>query len=223
MADMSTELCKSIELMLELINDPNDMEKTRSCHYEGYSPIEIKSSSIFCLETILACFDKVPSLADCDNLRASITTVLFKLIYTVRLEDGTRQNYCVLMRAALSACRHIGFSNKSWCTEHIGDILGACISNSMFGLADYVYEPPQRMQSSHQTLHDASHAATAVAVAGKRGGKQVKGRKPRQTPQYKNRKGTKSNDGDTNARNEPHDGHGGRQFTHSILFETTRE
>lgn len=218
MADASTELREAIELLLELINDPNDVEKTRSCHYEGYSAIEMKSSSIFCMETILACFDKVPALAECDDLRASITSVLFKLIYTTRLDEGTRQNYCVLMRAALSACRHIGFSNKSWCSENIGDILGACISTMMFGLADYVYEPPQRMQSSQQTLHDTSSHG---AVAGKRGGKQVKGRKPRQTPQYKNRKSAKSKEGDTDARTEAHDG--GQAFTHSILFETTSE
>lgn len=217
MADASTELRESIELLLELINDPNDMEKTRSCHYEGYSPIEIKSSAMFCLETILACFDRVPVLADSDELRASITAILFKLIYTIRLDDGTRQNYCVLMRAALSSCRHIGFSNKSWCTEHIGEILGACNSNMMFGLPDYVYEAPQRVQSSQQTVHDSSNAA----AAGKRGGKQVKGRKPRQTPQYKNRKGTKTKEGEANGRNEAHDG--GHQFTQSILFETTRK
>lgn len=217
MADASTELRESIELLLELVNDPNDMEKTHSCHYEGYSAIEIKSSSIFCLETILANFDKVPALADCDDLRASITSVLFKAIYSIQLDDGTRQNYCILMRAALSACRHIGFSNKAWCTEHIGDILGACISNMMFGLPDYSYQMPQRVQSSQQTVHDSTHST----AAGKRGGKQVKGRKPRQTPQYKNRKGVKSKDGDANARNEAHDG--GQQFTHSILFEATRE
>lgn len=217
MTEASTELRESIELLLELINNPNDMEKTRSCHYDGYSAIEIKSSSIFCLETILACFDTMPTLADCEELRVSITTGLFKLIYTIRLDDGTQTNYCVLMRAALSACRHIGFSNKSWCTEHIGDILGACISNMTFGLPNYVYIPPQRMQSSQQTVHDSSHAA----AVDKRGGKQVKGRKPRQTPQYKNRKGTKSKDGETNARNEAHDG--SHQFTHSILFETTRK
>lgn len=217
MAEASTQLRQSIELLLELINDPNDMEKTRSCHYDGYSAIEIKSSSIFCLETIIACFDKVPALADCDILRASITSVVFKLIYSIRLDDGTQANYCVLMRAALSACRHIGFSNKLWCTEHIGDILGACISTMMFGLPNYVHEPPQRVQSSQQTVHDSSYSA----AAGKRGGKQVKGRKPRQTPQYKNRKGAKSQDGEANARAETIDG--GHQFAHSILFETTRE
>lgn len=217
MADASKLLRESIELLLELINDPNGMEKTQSCHYDGYSAIEIKSSSIFCLETIIACFDKVPELAECDVLRASITSIVFKLIYSIRLDDGTQQNYCVLMRAALSVCRHIGFSNKLWCTEHIGDILGACISTMMFGLPNYVHELPQRVQSSQQTVHDASHSATA----GKRGGKQVKGRKPRQTPQYKNRKGAKSKDGEANARPEPLQG--SHQFAHSILFETTRE
>lgn len=214
MADASIELRESIDLLLQLISESNDMEKTGSCHYEGYSAIEMKSSAVFCLETILNCFAKVPALAECDDLRASISAVLFNVIYSIRLDDGTQQNYCVLMRAALGACRHIGFSNKTWCTEHIGDILGACISTMMFGLADHVYEPPQRMQSSQQTLHDGSHSA----VAGKRGGKQVKGRKPRQTPQYKNRKGNKSRESDADARGESHDG--GHQFSHSILFET---
>lgn len=216
MADAAAELREVIELLLELINDPNGMEKTRSCHYDGYTPIEIKSSAIFCLEAILSCFDKVPALAECDTVRGAISAVLFKLIYSIRLDDGTRQNYCVLMRAALSACRHIGFSNKAWCTERVGDILGACISNMMFGLPDYVYEPPQRVQSSQQSVHDSSHAA---AAAGKRGGKQLKGRKPRQTPQYKHRKGAKAKDAD--ARNDVHDE--GNQFAHSILFDTTRE
>lgn len=178
------EFLQSVELLLNLINNPDAMKKTESCHYDGYTSIEIKSSAVFCLETILSHYEKIPSISDHEEV---ITDTLLKLIYSLRLDDASPQNYCVLMRAALSACRYIGFSSKEWCTTHIGDILGACVVNMMFGLPDYVYQPPQRIQSSQQTLQDAN-----TASAGKKGGKMIKGRKLRQTPQYKNRKVPKS-------------------------------
>lgn len=195
--DESKELFQLAELLISLITDPNAMKKSTSCHYDGYSDIEIKSSAVFCLETILTVLEKLPDISQC--LEQPITNALLKLIYSVRLEDISERIYCNLMRATLNSCRFIGFAKKEWCTEHVGDLLGACVSNMLFGLPDIVYQPPQRIQSSQQTIQD-----TNVAGPGsKKGGKMIKSRKPRQTPHLKNRKMTKTNDpnGSNNAEN----------------------
>lgn len=189
LGDESKELFQSTELLIQLITDPNAMGKSTSCHYDGYSAIEIQSSAVFCLETILTFYDKLPEIAQC--LEEPMTKAILKMIYSVRVGEISTRIYCNLMRAALNSCRFIGFSNKDWCTEHIGDVLGACVSNMLFGLPDIVYQPPQRIQSSQQTIQDVVVGGGANA---KKGGKMIKGRKPRQTPQYKNRKNIKTAD-----------------------------
>lgn len=186
--DESKELFQSTELLVSLIDDPESMQKSTSCHYDGYSSIEIKSSAVLCLETVLFIYEKLPEISQ--SLEQPITKAIIKLIYSVRLEEVTERIYCNLMRAALNSCRFIGFSNREWCTENIGDILGACISNMMFGLPNIVYQSAQRIQSSQQTIQDTNSAGTSS----KKGGKLIKNRRPRQTPQYKNRKAVKSND-----------------------------
>lgn len=185
--DESIELVQSTERLIHLINDPDSMKKSTSCHYDGYSSIEIKSSAVFCLEAILAVNEKLPEI---ECLEEPITKALLQLIYSVRLDDVSERIYCNLIRAALNSLRFIGFSNREWCTEHIGDLLGACISHMLFGLPEFVYQPSQRIQSSQQTIQD-THSGAGGA---KKGGKLVKNRKPRQTPQFKNRKSTKLNE-----------------------------
>lgn len=187
--DESTELFQSVELLIGLINDPDAMKKTESCHYDGYSVIEIKSSAVFCLEIILTFYEKLPEISD--KLEGAITKALLQLIYTICLDNVSERNYCNVMRAALNSCRFIGFSNREWCTENIGDILGACVSNMLFGLPGIVYQAPQRIQPSHQTIQDTQNSTGGA----KKGGKVIKSRKPRQTPQYKNRKLAKPTDG----------------------------
>lgn len=208
----SSELYQSTELLVSLINDPDTMKKSTSCHYDGYSAIEIKSSAVFCLETILTYYEKLPDISQ--GLEEPITTAMLKLMYSVRLEEVSERNYCNVMRAALNSCRFIGFSNREWCTEHIGDILGACLSNMLFGLPDYTYQPPQRIQSSQQTIQDAAASSSA-----KKGGKNVKSRKPRQTPQHKNRKLGKT----TDATNKNGDIDMNDPYAHSTLFENPSE
>lgn len=183
----SNELFQSTELLIQLIADPNAIKKSTSCHYDGYSDIEIRSSAVFCLETILSSYEKLPETFHC--LEQPITKAILKLIYSVRMDEISQRIYCNLMRATLNSCRFIGFSNRDWCTDNIGDILGACVSNMLFGLPDLVYQPPQRIQSSQQTIQDVVVGANA-----KKGGKMIKSRKPRQTPQYKNRKNIKTHD-----------------------------
>lgn len=187
--DESTELLESTKLLIGLINDPDAMKKTESCHYDGYSVIEIKSSAVFCLEIILTFYEKLPEISE--KLEVAITKALLQLIYSVRLENVSERIYCNVMRSALNSCRFIGFSNRDWCTENIGDILGACVANMLFGLPVIVHQAPQRIQPSHQTIQDTQNSGASA----KKGGKVIKSRKPRQTPQYKNRKSARSNDG----------------------------
>lgn len=197
-SDESKELLQLTELLICLINDPAAIKKSTSCHYDGYSVIEIKSSAVFCLETILSVLEKLPEISQC--LEQPITNALLKLIYSIRLDDISEHIYYNLMRAALNSCRYIGFAKKEWCTEHVGDLLGACVSNMLFGLPDFVYQSPQRIQSSQQTIQD-THSA---GISAKKGGKMIKNRKPRQTPQLKNRKMAKPSDsnGSHNAEND---------------------
>lgn len=221
-ADELEELHQSTELLISLIDDPDTaMEKSTSCHYDGYSVIEIKSSAVFCLETILIFYEKLPDISQ--NLEPAITRALIKLIYSARLEQLSERIYCNLMRAALSSLRFIGFSNREWCTEHIGDILGACVSNMLFGLPDSVYQPPQRIQSSQQTIQDTHSTGGGGGGGAKKGGKMIKSRKPRQTPQYKNRKSAKSTDlaSGANGKSGEHDEHD--HFEPSTLFDNPSE
>lgn len=188
LGEESKQLFDSTELLVQLITDPHMLEKSKSCHYDGYSVIEIKSSAVFCLEAILSFYDKLPDISQ--SLQEPMTKAILALIYSVRLDEISRRDYCNLMRAALNCCRFIGFSNREWCIDNIGDILGACVSNMLFGLPDFMYQPPQRIQSSQQTVQDV-----VAGVNAKKGGKMVKGRKPRQTAQFKNRKANhKAND-----------------------------
>lgn len=181
----SDELIESLHLLIRLINDSDAIKKSTSCHYDGYSTIEIQSSAVYCLEAILSINEKLPEIVCHEE---AITKSLLQLIYSVRFNDLSERIYCNLMRAALNSCRFIGFTNKEWCTEHIGDILGACVSHMLFGLPGYLYQSPQRIQSSQQTIQDTH------SVSAKKGGKLIKHRKPRQTPQFKNRHLAKSND-----------------------------
>lgn len=212
--DSSNELLESIELLIRLITEPEAMEKSTSCHYDGYSVIEIELSAVLCLETILSVDEKLPELSQ--QLQQSISMALLRLIYSVRLDEISERIYCNLIRATLNSCRYIGFANKDWCTEHIGTLLGACVAHMMFGLPDFVYQPPQRIQSSQQNIQDnaTAHGASGSSAT-KKGGKLIKSRKPRQTPPFKNRKNNKTGsdtatsngkaNGDNDELNEPYE------------------
>lgn len=207
----SKEMFQLTEQLVRLMNDPDVMKKSTSCHYDGYSIIEIKSSAVFCLEAILSAYEQLPEISKC--LEESITKALLHLIYSVRLDDVSERIYCNLMRSALNSCRFIGFSNKIWCTEYVGELLGACVSHMMFGLPDYVYQTPQRIQSSQQTIQDTNNVSANV----KKGGKLVRNRKPRQTPQFRNRKSAKNNE--STAEKEDF----GESLEQSSLFENPGE
>lgn len=205
----SMELVESIELLVRLISEPDAMEKSTSCHYDGYSVIEIEVSAVLCLETILSVYDKLPELSQ--QLHESISRALLKLLYSVRLDEISERIYCNLMRATLNSCRHIGLANRDWCTEHIGALLGACVAHMLYGLPDLVHQPPQRIQSSQQNMQDTS-GAPGAGGATKKGGKLIKSRKPRQTPPFKNRKNSKMSDtsnskinGDKDESTEPYE------------------
>lgn len=207
--DSSNELLESIKLLLRLISEPNAMKKSTSCHYDGYSVIEIQLSAVLCLETILSADEKLSQ-----QLQQSISMALFQLIYSVRLDEISERIYCNLVRATLNSCRYIGFANKDWCTEHIGTLLGACVAHMLYGLPGFVYQQPQRIQSSQQNIQDNA-ALGAAGSATKKGGKSVKSRKPRQTPPFKNRKNNKAGgdtatsngkaNGETDELNEPYE------------------
>lgn len=186
------------------------IEKSSSCRYDGYSVAETKISVLFCLETILASWDKLPVLSSSTEMTIDITNVLFDLIYSI---DASDQKYCVIMKSALHSCHYIGMSNKAWCTEHVGDILGACIVNMLFGLPGIPVLPPQRIQSAQQAIQNLNSTPSVVP---KKGGKMVKGRKPRQTAQYKNRKNIKTND---DANNSSYTEDTSQSFGQSMLLD----
>lgn len=178
--DETVELLEICEILMQLINDPNSMQKTTSCIYDGDPAIEIKSSAAFCLEAILTFYERIPQL---DMQKESITTVLMALIYSMRYNEFADQNYSTLMRAALSSLRYIGVTDKVWCTEYIGDLLGACLSSMLFGLEQFEYQPAHKLQSSQQAIQDTNRDRKL-----KTGGKVIKQRKPRLTAPLKVRK-----------------------------------
>lgn len=186
--DESIELATLCELLLKIINDPNAMEKTTSSLYDGDSAIEIRSCAVFCLEALLTFYEKIPQI---EEQTQAATTTLLTLIYSLRFDKATAQNYCMLMRASLSSLKYIGFSDKSWCTEHIGDLLGACIANILFGLPGIAYQTPQKVQSSQQAIHNVTSSSN---LPNRTGGKVVKNRKPRQAAQPKLRKSGRSSE-----------------------------
>lgn len=185
----STELLETIELLVRLIEDPNAMEKSTSCHYDGYSVTEIVLSAVLCLEATLCVYEKLPKFSQ--QLDESITKALFKLIYSMHSDEISERIYSNLMRATLNSCRYIGFANRDWCTEHIGTLLGACVAHMLYGLPGVVHQSAQRIQSSQQNIQDTTAERNSAT---KKGGKLIKNRKPRQTPPFKNRKGNKLSD-----------------------------
>lgn len=202
------ELLACAELLLNLINASHGSEIVR--HYDGDSNVEIKSSAILCLETILWVYEKIPEFAD--QYEDALTETLIKLIYSMRLDDFSNgDGFCMSMRSALDACRHMACENREWCKEHLDDILGACISHMLFGLPSIEYQPPKKVQPSQQTVIDKQSTNL------RKGGKLVKGRRPRQKPQNKHRK-LKTNQ--TNNKDEPDDH---MTDTHSILFAEQRK
>lgn len=214
--DESTELLECIELLTQLITEPDAMKKSTSCHYDGYSVIEIKLSAVLCLETILSVYEKLPELSP--QLQQSISKALFQLIYSVQLNEISERIYCNLIRATLNSCRYIGFTNKDWCTEHIGTLLGACVAHMLYGLPDFAYQPPQRIQSSQQNIQDST-AAHGASGATKKGGKLIKSRKPRQTPPFKNRKNNRTTN-DAKSNGEKDGGESNEPYDHAnVIFE----
>lgn len=196
------ELFASIELILNLLNNDDSMVQ----HYDGDTDIEIKSSAIFCLESILWSYEKCPEIGE--RFEDAITQALIKLIYSVRFDGMSEKYYCMLMRSTLNAFRYIGYENREWCKEYLGDILGACVSNMLFGLPDIECQPMQKVQSSQQTVSDKQNANL------KKGGKLIKGRRPRQKPQLKTRKGKSQQTNNGDGEDELND-------AHSILFVET--
>lgn len=181
--DESIELVTLCDLLLKIINNPNAMEKATSSLYDGDSAVEIRSSAVFCLESLLTFYEKIPQI---EEQTQAATTTLLTLIFSMHFDEATAHNYCMLMRASLSSLKYIGFSDKSWCTEHIGELLGACIANILFGLPGISYQSPQKVQSSQQAIHNVTSTSN---VPNRTGGKVVKNRKPRQAAQPKIRKG----------------------------------
>lgn len=198
------ELLASTELLLNLIKISNGSEIVR--HYDGDSNVEIKNSALLCLETVLWVYEKIPEFAN--QYEDTLTETLINIIYSMRLDNFSNEEiFCTSMRSALDACRHIACENREWCKEHIGDILGACISHMVFGLPAIEYQPPKKVQPSQQTVIDKQQLTNL-----QKGGKLVKGRRPRQKSQNKHRK-LKSNQ--TNNKDEPNDD---MNDAHSILF-----
>lgn len=215
LSDASAELRETINFLINLIDDTKIMEKSDHCHYEGDSWIEVKSSSVFCLETILSLLDRVPLIAASDDLLEEVSKVLLKLIFSLNLNEMTRQNYCVIMRSTLSACRHIGFSNKMWCNDHVGELIGACVASMHFGTGQFNYERAQKVQSSQQAVRD-TQMPTLNPV--NKGGKTVKSRKIRQMPQYKHRKSNNKPNEEENQSKFDQSAH-----NHSFFFEEISE
>lgn len=169
----SMELITLIGLLLKIINDPSSMQKSTSCLYDGDPPIEIKSSAVFCLEAILTFYEKLPQLVDS---KRPITSILLQMIYAMRFDESdSRHNYCAVMRSALSSLRYIAFDDREWCTEHLGELLGVCRANMLFGLPGFVYQPAQKVQSSQQAMCDVSSVQKSRS-----GGKGLRNRRPRQ-------------------------------------------
>lgn len=178
--DDSVELLAICELLVQLINDPNSMQKTTSCIYDGDPAIEIKSSATFCLEAMVTFYERIPQL---EKQKEPITMAMMALIHSTRYNEFVDQNYATLMRSALSSLRYIGVTDKVWCTEYIGDLLGACLSNMLYGLEQFAYQPAQRLQPSQQATQDTNRERKP-----KTGGKVIKQRKPRLTAPSKARK-----------------------------------
>lgn len=208
------QLLVADNILVQLVKDPEHLKKSASCHYDGDTSIEIKLSALLCLEALLSRFDDLSTLppADLANVSAS-TRILLDILYAARPDALAHSYYCAIMRSAITSCRYIGFSNRAWCTENIGELLGACVATMLFGLPGFVASAPQSIQSSQQALK--SNEADGPTPT-KKGGKTFKTRKPRQTPQNKCPKTIRSIEGGR-------DDATGAGFTHSILFDKMSE
>lgn len=198
-------------ILLQLIKNPEQLKKSASCHYDGYSIVEIRLSALFCLEALLSRFDDLTVVLSDENHLPVLTKILLDILYSAKEDELGHSNYCSLMRSAITSCRYIGFSNKLWCLEQIGDLLGVCVATILFGLPGFSSAVPQIVQSSHQALK-ANENEGQQQTPNKKGGKIFKARKPRQTPQNKSPKTIKNVD--AAGKDEP-----STSFAHSILFD----
>lgn len=202
-------------ILSQLIKDPAHLKKSASCHYDGYSSVEIKLSALLCLEALLSRFEDLPAAAEANpNLLPALTRILLDVLYSAREDDLGHSYYSATMRSAITSCRYIGFSNKAWCLEHIGELLGACVATMLFGLPGISHTVPQPVHSSQQALK-SNEAERQTSAAAKKGGKLFKARKPRQTPQNKSPKTIRNIEG---GRDES-----SGSFAHSILFDKMSE
>lgn len=197
-------------ILLRLIKNPEHLEKSASCHYDGYSIVEIKLSALFCLEALLSRYDDLTVVLSDENQLSTLAKILLDILYAAKEDELGHSNYCSLMRSAITSCRYIGYSNKLWCLEHIGELLGICVATILFGLPGFNCTVPQIIQSSHQALK-ANENDSQLQTTNKKGGKIFKARKPRQTPQNKSPRTIKNV---AAGREES-----STSFAHSILFD----
>lgn len=208
----TAQLLAPNSILLELIKNPECLQKSASCHYEGYSAIEIRLSALLCVEALLSRFDDPTETLKSTDFLPPLTKALVSLLYSVQEDDLGHSNYSSVMRSILTSCRYIGFTNRSWCLEYIGDILGACVATMLFGLPGFESIVPEPIHSSQQALK-SNENDNNIPAATKKGGKLFKSRKPRQTPQHKSPKNIKNSD--TNKEETS------ASFVHSILFDKT--
>lgn len=207
------QLLSPNSILHQLIRNPEFMQKSASCHYDGYLPIEIRLSALFCLETLLSRFDDLSTVLSSEEHLSAMTKTLLGALYEAKLDDLGQLYYCSLMHSAITSCRYIGFANRPWCLEHVGELLGVCVATMLFGLPGFTHAAPQPVQPSQQALK--TNEGENAAQATKKGGKLFKVRKPRQTPQNKNPKKITGADAEQEG--------GPASFAHSILFNKIRK
>lgn len=209
------QLLSPNSILLQLIQKPEFMQKSSSCHYDGYMPVEIKLSALFCLEILLSRIDDFPTVMTNEEHVTGITKILLNILYETKLEEVGHLYYCALMRSAITSFRYIGFDNRSWCLEHLNDLLGICTATMLFGLPGFTCTIPQPLQPSQQALK--TNDGERLLKPNKKGGKLFKLRKPRKTPQNKYPKQISGTDMTGEPKNMDD------SFVHSILFEKIRK
>lgn len=162
---------QSIKLLIRLsrlLNNAPDLQHN-SPHYDSCSAKDIQLAAANCLET---CCSRFPTIEP--FTLGNVLTSVLEVFASLQPEDYDAHIFCHLSVALLNICKHVAVSNRALTTRHVGDMLGAARSFMMYGLPNFTWTRPVRVNVSQQAVAEPEMLQNA-----KPGGKIAKTRKIR--------------------------------------------
>lgn len=142
----SSQNIKLLIRLLRLLNNATELQH-KSPQYESCSSKDIQLAAANCLET---CCSRLPEI-EAFTLGNVMNNTL-EVLFSVKPEEYDVHIFCHLSTALLNICKHVVLSNRALTVRHVGDLLGTARSFMMYGLPNFTWTRPVRVNVSQQAV-----------------------------------------------------------------------